>query len=104
MVFAFMKALQIEYPESWPDAAGSSAERFEDEARMALAMKLFEMGRLSSGQAAQLAGVSRAVFCSTARNGMCQAWFGMPPSWKPSSNPSHCEPVAAQPILLASAF
>ena len=62
MVFAFMKALQIEYPESWPDAAGSSAERFEDEARMALAMKLFEMGRLTSGQAAQLAGMSRAVF------------------------------------------
>jgi predicted HTH domain antitoxin len=57
-----MKALQIEYPESWPAAAGSSAERFEDEARMALAMKLFEMGRLTSGQAAQLAGVSRVVF------------------------------------------
>ena len=57
-----MKALQIEYPESWPAAAGSSAERFEGEARMALAMKLFEMGRLTSGQAAQLAGVSRVAF------------------------------------------
>ncbi|HEY1716867.1 MAG TPA: UPF0175 family protein [Verrucomicrobiae bacterium] len=57
-----MKALQIEYPESWPAAAGSSAERFEDEARMALATKLFEVGRLTSGQAAQLAGVSRAAF------------------------------------------
>ena len=57
-----MKALQIEYPESWPAAAGSSTERFEGEARMALAMKLFEMGRLTSGQAAQLAGVSRVVF------------------------------------------
>ena len=29
---------------------------------MALAMKLFEMGRLTSGQAAQLAGVSRVAF------------------------------------------
>ncbi|HUZ06670.1 MAG TPA: UPF0175 family protein [Candidatus Paceibacterota bacterium] len=57
-----MKALQIEYPESWSAAAGSSAECFEGEARMALAMKLFEMGRLTSGQAAQLAGVSRAAF------------------------------------------
>jgi predicted HTH domain antitoxin len=57
-----MKALQIEYPESWPAAVGSSAERFEGEARMALAMKLFEMGRLTSGQAAQLAGVSRVAF------------------------------------------
>ncbi len=57
-----MKALQIEYPESWPAAAGSSVERFEGEARMALATKFFEVGRLTSGQAAQLAGVSRAAF------------------------------------------
>ena len=32
--FIGMKALQIEYPESWPAAAGLSAERFEGEARM----------------------------------------------------------------------
>ncbi len=64
-----MNALQIEYPESWPAAAGSSAERFEGEARMALAMKLFEMGRLTSGQSAQLAGVSRGVFLLT-----CPQW------------------------------
>lgn len=64
-----MKAMQIEYPESWPAAAGSSTERFEDEARMALAMKLFEMGRLTSGQAAQLAGVSRVAFLLS-----CPAW------------------------------
>ena len=57
-----MKAMQIEYPESWTAAAGSTTERFENEARMALAMKLFEMGRLTSGQAAQLAGVSRLAF------------------------------------------
>src|SRR5450756_30909 len=57
-----MNAMQIEYPESWTAAAGSSPERFESEARMALAMKMFEMGRLTSGQAAQLAGVSRVAF------------------------------------------
>jgi predicted HTH domain antitoxin len=57
-----MKAIQIEYPEAWTAAAGSSSERFETEARLALAMKLFEMGRLTSGQAAQLAGISRLAF------------------------------------------
>jgi hypothetical protein len=57
-----MKAIQIEYPEAWTAAAGSSAEHFEAEARLALAMKLFEMGRLTSGKAAQRAGFSRRKF------------------------------------------
>lgn len=34
----------------------------EDEARMYLAMKLFEVGRLSCGQAADLAGYSKRTF------------------------------------------
>lgn len=34
----------------------------EDEARMYLAMKLFEVGRLSCGQAAELAGYSKRTF------------------------------------------
>ncbi len=58
----FVKAIQIEYPEAWTAAAGSSSERFENEARLALGMKLFEMGRLTSGQASQLAGISRLAF------------------------------------------
>jgi predicted HTH domain antitoxin len=39
-----------------------SPEMFEQEARFALAVKLYEMGRLTSGQAARLAGVSRVTF------------------------------------------
>lgn len=34
----------------------------EHEARMAMAVKLFEMKRLSSGMAAQLAGIDRVSF------------------------------------------
>jgi len=37
-------------------------ESFEDEAKMAMVVKLYEMGRLTSGQAASLAGISRASF------------------------------------------
>lgn len=39
-------------------------ERAEETLRMAAAAKLFEMGRISSGAAAQLAGVPRTVFLS----------------------------------------
>jgi len=34
----------------------------ENEARLLLAIKLFETGRVSSGQAAELAGVSKRTF------------------------------------------
>lgn len=34
----------------------------EDEAKLYLAMKLFEVGRLSCGQAAEVAGYSRRTF------------------------------------------
>lgn len=57
-----MNTLQIPYPESLPALANQSKEEFEQDARLALAYKLYEMGRLTSGQAASLGGVSRTQF------------------------------------------
>ncbi len=54
--------IQVEYPEHFPDALQTTADNFEQEARMAMAVKLFEMKRLSSGMAAQLAGIDRVSF------------------------------------------
>jgi predicted HTH domain antitoxin len=54
--------LTIDYPDSLPDALHQSTEQFEHEARMAMAVKLFELKRLSSGMAAKLAGVDRVSF------------------------------------------
>ena len=54
--------LQIEYPETLPDALQKTREQFEQEATWAMAVKLFEMGRISSGMAAQLVGVDRIAF------------------------------------------
>jgi len=57
-----MGTIRIEYPEDIPAVLNLSPERFEQEAKLGLAVKLYEMGRLSSGQGARLAGVSRAFF------------------------------------------
>jgi predicted HTH domain antitoxin len=57
-----MKSLSIQYPESVLATLNLSTDDFEKEAKLALAVKLFELGRLTSGQAAQLAEMSRFTF------------------------------------------
>lgn len=54
--------LTINYPESFPDTVGVSKEQFEHEAKWAMAVKLYEMKRLSSGMAAAMLGVERVTF------------------------------------------
>jgi len=54
--------LTVEYPERLPDALQTTRESFEQEAKMAMAVKLFEMKRLSSGMAASLVGMDRVSF------------------------------------------
>jgi predicted HTH domain antitoxin len=54
--------LKIDYPETLPDVLQETREQFEYEAKMAMAAKLFEMKRLSSGTAASLVGMDRVSF------------------------------------------
>jgi predicted HTH domain antitoxin len=56
------RQLTIDYPDTLPDVLQESAEQFEQEARMAMAVKLYEMQRISSGVAAQIAGIDRVDF------------------------------------------
>jgi predicted HTH domain antitoxin len=54
--------LRIDYPDTLPDALQETREQFESEAKMAMAVKLFEMKRISSGMAAALIGMQRVDF------------------------------------------
>ena len=57
-----MNTLRVEYPETLPDSARLSRQEFEHTMRLALASKLFELGHLSSGQAAALVPMDRYTF------------------------------------------
>lgn len=54
--------INIEYPQNLPDILQVTRKSFEKEAKMAMAVKLFEMKRISSGTAAAMAGYDRVSF------------------------------------------
>ena len=57
-----MTRLVIQIPEATPVALGLNPERVGDALLLAAAVRWFESGRLSSGAAAELAGLPKPVF------------------------------------------
>lgn len=57
--------LSVPYPDDLLLSLKESREEFESEARLLLAVKLYEMGRISTGMAARLAGMERVAFIFT---------------------------------------
>lgn len=55
-------ALTIPYSDDLLLSLKESPEEFEAEARLLLAVKLYELGRVSTGRAAALAGMERVQF------------------------------------------
>ncbi len=54
--------LTIKYSDDILFSLKESKEEFEEEARYLLGLKLYELGKISSGKAAKIAGVSRVAF------------------------------------------
>ena len=57
-----MNQMTVEYPDTLSLITSQNTEELEQEMRLALAMKMFELGRWSSGQAAAVAQLSRVEF------------------------------------------
>lgn len=57
-----MKTLEISYPEDILAESGETPEELEQELRFLVAAKLYEMGRITSGRAAEMAGMDRVPF------------------------------------------
>ncbi len=62
------KTLTIEYDDDVLLNLSVSPEQFAAEAKFLLAAKLYELGRLSAGQAAKFAGQERVEFLFALRN------------------------------------
>ena len=57
--------LTIKYPRGFEQAVHLSKEEMEQHIRLMAALKMFELGKVSSGKAAELAGMSRVEFIET---------------------------------------
>jgi len=58
----YMKPVIVEYSEELPGLLKMTQEQFAAEVRFLAAAKLFELGKLSSGKAAAMAGLGRVAF------------------------------------------
>lgn len=77
--------LTLQYGDEVFFSLGLSAQEFSEEARFLLAAKLYELGRLTSGQAAELCGKGRSS--SSCR---CPVLACRWPTSNPKTHPTSC--------------
>jgi predicted HTH domain antitoxin len=66
-----MKTVEIAVPDDLDLTAGATPEELAGLARMAFALRLFELGKITSGQAASIVGLPRRRFLlATSRHGI----------------------------------
>jgi len=59
--------VEVAVPEGFEETVSTTTGELEDQVRLMAALKMFELGKLSSGHAAQLAGRTRAEFLESRR-------------------------------------
>ena len=57
-----MKSLSLPYPDDLESAVQLTPDEFAAQIKLMAALKMFELGKLSSGKAAELAGMPRVEF------------------------------------------
>lgn len=57
--------LKIKYPAGFEFAVHMTKDELEQHIRLMAALKMFELGKISSGKAAELSGMSRVEFLET---------------------------------------
>jgi len=57
-----MKEITLKTPDNFELAVQTTSAELEGQIRLMAALKMFELGKLSSGKAAELAGISRVAF------------------------------------------
>ena len=60
-----IEELKIKYPSGFEHAVHMAKEEMEQHIRLMAALKMFELGKVSSGKAAELAGMPRVEFLET---------------------------------------
>lgn len=67
---SIVSLLELRLPDGFEQAVHLTRAELESQVRLMAALKMFELGKLSSGKAAELAGVSRVEFFDLC--GRCQ--------------------------------
>jgi predicted HTH domain antitoxin len=57
--------ITLEYPDDLESAVQTTPEEMNAQIRLMAALKMFELGKMSAGKAAELAGLSRVEFLET---------------------------------------
>ncbi len=60
-----IEEVRLKYPQGFEYAVHMTKEELESHIRLMAALKMFELGKISSGKAAELAGMSRVDFLET---------------------------------------